>query len=65
MGRRLALLIAAVLVAALGTALVFAYVKKADDRAIADQQPVSVLVASRVPPAPHPVSHALTAITSN
>jgi pilus assembly protein CpaB len=44
-GRRLALLIAAVLVAALGTALVFAYVKKADDRAIADQQPVSVLVA--------------------
>ena len=45
MGRRLALLIAAVLVAALGTALVFAYVKKADDRAIADQQPVSVLVA--------------------
>jgi pilus assembly protein CpaB len=44
-GRRLALLIAAVLVAALGTALVFAYVKKADDRAIADQQPVAVLVA--------------------
>lgn len=36
---------AAVLVAALGTTLVFAYVKKADDRAIADQQPVSVLVA--------------------
>ena len=45
MGRRLALLIAAVLVAALGTALVFAYVKKADDRAIADQKPVTVLVA--------------------
>lgn len=45
MGRRLALLIAAVLVAALGTALVFAYVKKADNRAIADQHPVSVLVA--------------------
>jgi pilus assembly protein CpaB len=50
-GRRLALLIAAVLVAALGTALVFAYVKKADDRAIADQQPVSVLVA-KTPVAP-------------
>lgn len=45
MGRRLALLIAAVLVAALGTTLVFAYVKKADDRAIADQDPVKVLVA--------------------
>jgi len=44
-GRRLALLIAAVLVAALGTSLVFAYVKKADDRAIADQKPVRVLVA--------------------
>lgn len=45
MSRRLALLIAAVLVAAIGTGLVFAYVKKADDRAIANQQPVTVLVA--------------------
>ncbi len=45
MGRRLALLIAAVLVAAVGTGLVFAYVKKADDRAIADQRPVTVLIA--------------------
>ena len=45
MGRRLALLIAAVLIAAVGTGLVFAYVKKADDRAIADQKPVTVLVA--------------------
>jgi len=44
-GRRLALLIAAVLVAALGTSLVFAYVKNADNRAIADQKPVNVLVA--------------------
>jgi pilus assembly protein CpaB len=44
-GRRLALLVAAVLVAALGTALVFAYVKKADDRAIADQKPVTVVIA--------------------
>jgi pilus assembly protein CpaB len=44
-GRRLALLIAAVLIAAVGTGLVFAYVKKADDRAIADQKPVTVLVA--------------------
>jgi pilus assembly protein CpaB len=44
-GRRLALLIAAVLVAAVGTSLVFFYVQRADDRAIADQQPVTVLVA--------------------
>jgi pilus assembly protein CpaB len=44
-GRRLALLIAAIVVAAIGTGLVFAYAKKADDRAIADQQPVTVLVA--------------------
>jgi len=44
-GRRLALLIAAILVAALGTSLVFFYAKKADDRAIADQKPVTVLVA--------------------
>lgn len=33
------------LVAALGTSLVFLYVQDADDRAIANQQPVSVLVA--------------------
>ena len=45
MGRRLALLIAAVLAAALGTSLVYAYVNKADDRAIAGQRPVNVLVA--------------------
>lgn len=45
MGRRLALLIAAVLVAAVGTILVFVYVQRADDRAIADQEPVTVLVA--------------------
>lgn len=45
MGRRLALLIAAVLVAALGTSLVFVYVRNADNRAVADQKPVTVLVA--------------------
>ena len=45
MGRRLVLLIAAVLVAAVGTTLVFLYVQKADNRAIADQKPVTVLVA--------------------
>lgn len=46
MSRRVALLIAALLVAALGTALVFVYVNSADDRAIEDQSPVSVLVAT-------------------
>jgi pilus assembly protein CpaB len=44
-GRRLALLIAAVLVAAVGTGIVFAYVRNADNRAIADQHPVTVLIA--------------------
>lgn len=45
MGRRTALLIAAVIVAALGTTLIFVYVNGVDDRAIADQQPMEVLVA--------------------
>lgn len=45
MGRRVVLLIVAVLIAAIGTSMVFFYVRSADDRAIADQQPVSVLVA--------------------
>ena len=45
MTRRLALLVAAILIAAIGTTMVFLYVKKADDRAIADQNPVTVLVA--------------------
>lgn len=45
MGRRFALLLAAVLVAALGTALVFAYVHNADNRALADQKPTLVMVA--------------------
>lgn len=61
MGRRLALLLAAVLVAALGTSLVFAYVKKADDRAIADQRPVSVLIAKVTIPAGTRVVDAATA----
>jgi pilus assembly protein CpaB len=50
-GRRFALLISAVLVAALGTGLVFLYVQKADDRAIADQKPVKVLIAKLAIPA--------------
>lgn len=45
MSRRVALLIAALLVAALGTALVFVYVNNADDRALEDKSPVSILVA--------------------
>lgn len=45
MSRRVVLLIAALLVAALGTALVFVYVNGADDRALEDQSPVSILVA--------------------
>ena len=45
MGRRTVLLIVAVLVAALGTGLVFAYVNRTDERALRDQKPVDVLVA--------------------
>ena len=45
MNRRIALLIAAVIVAGLGTTMVFLYVKSADDRAIEAQAPVTVLVA--------------------
>lgn len=45
MGRRTVLLIAAFLIAALGTTLVFLYVNDVDDRALKDQEPVEVLVA--------------------
>lgn len=45
MNRRIALLIAAVVIAGLGTGLVYAYVKSADDRAVEAQAPVTVLVA--------------------
>lgn len=45
MGRRMVLLLAALLVAALGTASIFLYVDRADDRALKDQRPVEVLVA--------------------
>jgi pilus assembly protein CpaB len=43
--RRAILLISAIIVAALGTTLVFLYVSKANDRALANQNPVRVLVA--------------------
>jgi len=46
MGRRTALLIVAALIAALGTGMVFLYVRGADTRAEASQQPVQVLKAT-------------------
>lgn len=46
MGRRTILLIAAIVVAALGAALVWMYADRADDRAQADAAPVQVLVAT-------------------
>src|SRR5438552_1996395 len=45
MGRRTLLLIAAVIVAAIGTTLVFLYVQGVNDRAVAKQSLVTVLVA--------------------
>lgn len=45
MGRRTLLLVAALVVASLGTLLIFAYVRDADDRALKDQEPQKVLVA--------------------
>jgi pilus assembly protein CpaB len=46
MGRRTVLLIAAIVVAALGAALVWMYADRADQRAQADAAPVEVLVAT-------------------
>jgi pilus assembly protein CpaB len=51
MERRTLLLVAAFVVAALGTTLVFLYVNGANDRALADQRPVTVLVAAKDIPA--------------
>ncbi|HEX8004371.1 MAG TPA: Flp pilus assembly protein CpaB [Mycobacteriales bacterium] len=45
MGRRTVLLIAAIVVAALGTTLIFAYVNRTDERALKDQKPREVIVA--------------------
>lgn len=47
MGRRSVLLVAALVVAALGTTMVFIYVSKVNDQAIAKQDPVRVLVAKK------------------
>jgi pilus assembly protein CpaB len=46
MGRRTFLLIAALAVAAVGTTMVYLYVNGVNDRALADQHPVQVLVAT-------------------
>lgn len=51
MARRSVLLVVALLVALLGTTAVFAYVQNVDDRAIADAEPVEVLVAKELIPA--------------
>ena len=61
MGRRVALLTAAIVIAAIGTTLVYLYAKQANDRAIADAQPRDVLVASALIPAGQSAEQALAA----
>jgi pilus assembly protein CpaB len=61
MGRRTVLLIAALVVAALGTTLVFLYVNGVDDRAKANQTLVEVLVAKNLIPAGQSGQDALNA----
>ncbi len=51
MGRRTTLLVAAIMVAALGTFMVFMYASKAQSAAAAGQSPVEVLVATESIPA--------------
>lgn len=51
MGRRTTVLIVAVLLAAIGAGLVFVYANNANNRALADQKPVQVLVAKTEIPA--------------
>jgi pilus assembly protein CpaB len=58
MGRRSVLLVAALVVAALGTTMVFFYVNGVNDRALAKQNPVRVLVAQKLIPAGTSVSDA-------
>jgi pilus assembly protein CpaB len=57
-GRRIVLLIVATAIAAVGTTLVYIYAKNADDRAMADQRPVTVVVAKTEIPAGTPVRQA-------
>jgi pilus assembly protein CpaB len=56
MGRRTLLLIASILVAALGTALIWLYVQGADTRAIAGEDQVPVYVATQAVAAGHAVT---------
>jgi pilus assembly protein CpaB len=60
-GRRAALLVAAIVIAAIGTTLVYLYAKHANDRAIADTRPVSVLVATAQIPAGQTIEQAVQA----
>src|SRR5215210_3870276 len=46
MGRRTLLLLVALVVAAAGTTMVFLYVNSVNDRALTDQEPVQILVAT-------------------
>jgi pilus assembly protein CpaB len=57
--RRIALLIVAVIIAAVGTGLVFVYVNNANDRALADQNPQQVLVAKNTIAAGTPLRDAI------
>lgn len=47
MGRRTLLLIAAVVIAAIGSTFVFIYAHDANNRALKDQEPQEVLVATK------------------
>src|SRR4051794_17131756 len=51
MNRRLVTIVIALVLAGAGTLGVFAYVQRADDRAVAGNRPVAVLVAARSIPA--------------
>jgi pilus assembly protein CpaB len=51
MNRRILVIVAAVILALVGTGAVYAYVKNADTRAVADKQPVNVLIVSKRIPA--------------
>lgn len=48
MGRRTVLLVTAIVVAALGTGLIFAYVNRTDERARQDEELVEVIVAKKL-----------------
>jgi pilus assembly protein CpaB len=58
MSRRLLLLVAAILIAGVGTALIFVYVRNANNRALANEHPQAVLVAKLLIPAGTSISAA-------